>query len=215
MHPDWQNNLHVYSENFSSQEPPYLKDLVAFTWKKTTNPRMLSGHLQGRLLALLVAMNQPKNILEIGSFTGYSTACLTENLHPQSKITAVEADAEVLFKAKSFWANYPFMNKVNWMNLSGLEFLQNTNEKFDFVFIDADKRNYLSYFNLCFPKITSGGIMIFDNTLWSGKVTDSTLLEKDLDTKIMHEFNELVAQEKNWKTLLLPIRDGLTIIRFD
>ncbi len=215
MHPDWQDNLHVYSESFSSPEPTYLKDLVAFTWKKTTNPRMLSGHLQGRLLALLVAMNQPKNVLEIGSFTGYSTACLTENLHPNSKITAVEADSEVLFKAQSFWSEYPFMNRVKWLNLPGLDFLNCTNEQFDFVFIDADKRNYQSYFDLCSPKMISGGIMVFDNTLWSGKVTDSSLLEKDLDTKIMHEFNEFVAKEKNWKTLILPIRDGLTIIRFD
>jgi caffeoyl-CoA O-methyltransferase len=215
MHPDWQNNLHVYSENFSSQEPPYLKDLVAYTWKKTTNPRMLSGHLQGRLLALLVAMNQPKNVLEIGSFTGYSTACLTENLHPNSKITAVEADSEILFKAKSFWSKHPFMDQVIWKNLPGLEFLQNTNEQFDFVFIDADKRNYQLYFELCAPKMMAGGIMIFDNTLWSGKVTDSNLLEKDLDTKIMHEFNEFIAREENWKTLILPIRDGLTVIRFN
>lgn len=215
MHPDWQNNLHVYSENFSSPEPPYLKDLVSFTWKKTTNPRMLSGHLQGRLLAMLVAMNQPKNILEIGSFTGYSTACLTENLPSNSKITAVEADSEILFKAKSFWSEHPFMDQVNWINLPGLEFLQTTNEVFDFVFIDADKRNYRSYFDLCSSKMISGGIMIFDNTLWSGKVTDSNLLEKDLDTKIMHEFNEFIAREENWKTLILPIRDGLTLIRFN
>ncbi len=215
MHPDWQNNLHVYSENFSSPEPAYLQDLVAFTWKKTTNPRMLSGHLQGRLLSLLVSMNNPKNVLEIGSFTGYSTACLTENLHPLSKITAVEADAEILYKAKTFWSNHPFMNRVNWIHSDGISFLESTSNQFDFVFIDADKRNYISYFKLCAEKMVSGGIMIFDNTLWSGKVTDNLMIESDLDTKTMHEFNTHISQETHWKTLMLPIRDGLTLLRFN
>jgi predicted O-methyltransferase YrrM len=215
MHPDWQNNLHVYSEQFSSPEPPYLTDLVAFTWKKTTNPRMLSGHLQGRFLSMLISMNNPQNVLEIGSFTGYSTACLTENLHPESKITAVEADSEILFKAKSFWQNHVFMQRVNWINAAGIDFLKSTHENFDFVFIDADKRNYANYFELCSKKMIAGGIMVFDNTLWSGKVADENAIKSDTDTQTMHQFNQLLAQELNWKTLLLPIRDGLTIVRFN
>jgi predicted O-methyltransferase YrrM len=213
MHPDWQNSLHVYSENFSEPEPQYLKELTHYTWRKTVNPRQLSGHLQGRFLAQLVLLKNPSCIWEIGTFTGYATACLAENLNAHSQIHAFEADAEIAFKAQEFWKSYEFMNKVQWHVGEALTLIPLCNHKPDFVFVDADKKNYSTYLDAIFPLLPCGGIMLFDNTLWSGKVIDETELKNDNDTQIMHAFNEKASKYAGAKTLLLPIRDGLTLLQ--
>ncbi len=212
MHPNWQDNLHLYCEQNSSPEPSFLKDNTSFAWLRTFNPRQLSGKLQGQLLSMLVSIKNPKTILEIGTFTGYATACLTQNASPNCEIHTIEADAEIAFKTKSFWNNYPFMNKVQFHVGPALEVLPTLNIQPDFIFIDADKLNYMNYFNACLPILRSGGIMLFDNTLWSGKVLDANIRTKDKDTINMHLFNQEIAKCTSWQTVLLPIRDGLTAI---
>ena len=212
MHPDWQDKLHLYCEQNSSPEQQYLKDVTAFTWRNMLNARQLSGKLQGQLLSMLVALKNPQCILEIGTFTGYATACLTENASQETQIHTIEADLETAFKTKSFWKNYNFMNNLQFHEGPALEILPPLNLNPDFIFVDADKHNYINYFNMCFPLLQKGGIMLFDNTLWSGKVLDNEFIQNDKDTKNMHAFNQEIAKCTNWKTLLLPIRDGLTAI---
>jgi len=213
MHPDWQNSLHVYSEKFSEPEPEHLKELTHYTWRKTVNPRQLSGHLQGRFLAQLVLLKNPSCIWEIGTFTGYATACLAENLSENSQIHAFEADAEIAFKAQEFWKNYPFMNKVQWHVGEALIQIPQCKQNPDFVFVDADKKNYSTYLDTIFPLLPVGGIMLFDNTLWSGKVIEPNEINNDHDTQIMHQFNQKASRFTGAKTLLLPIRDGLTMMQ--
>ena len=164
MHPDWQNKVHLYSEDHSTPEPIHLQKVTEFTWKKMINPRQLSGHLQGRLLANLVAVKNPKCILEIGSFTGYSTACLAENINEDAFIYSIEADAETAFKTQQFWKDYPFMNRVNWQVGPALEVIPKLNILPDFIFVDADKKNYKNYLDLCLPILQKNGIILFDNT---------------------------------------------------
>jgi len=211
MHPDWQNKIHLYAEDHSTPEPIHLQKVTEFTWKKMINPRQLSGHLQGRLLANLVAVKNPKCILEIGSFTGYSTACLAENINEDAFIYSIEADAETAFKTQQFWKDYPFMNRVNWQVGPALEVIPKLNILPDFIFVDADKKNYKNYLDLCLPILQKNGIILFDNTLWSGKVIDENQQKNDADTKNMHEFNQYLASKKDISTVLLPLRDGLTM----
>lgn len=211
MHPDWQDKIHLYAEDRSSPEPLHLQKVTEFTWKKMINPRQLSGHLQGRLLANLVTLKNPKCILEIGSFTGYSTACLTENLGEDAHIYSIEADAETAYKAQQFWKEYPFMERVNWHIGPALEVIPTLDIEADFIFVDADKKNYKNYLDLCLSIMPKGGVILFDNTLWSGKVIDEIQQKNDADTKNMHEFNEYLASKNNISTVLLPLRDGLTM----
>ena len=134
MHPDWQDKLHLYCEQNSSPEQQYLKDVTAFTWRNMLNARQLSGKLQGQLLSMLVALKNPQCILEIGTFTGYATACLTENASQETQIHTIEADLETAFKTKSFWKNYNFMNKVQFHEGPALEILPPLNLNPDFIF---------------------------------------------------------------------------------
>ncbi len=206
MHPDWQNQTHQYCENYSSSEPEVLQKLTQFTWLRTVNPRQLSGHLQGRFLAQLVQIFQPKKILEIGTFTGYATFCLAENAPNDAEIISIEADPEIAFKCRQFWKNHPLDNRVNWKVGPAATFLPQLSN-IDLIFIDADKHNYKTYFDLCLPRLNKNGIMIFDNTLWSGKVVTGN---SDRDTQNMHQFNEYVKNRPDVHVTLLPIRDGLT-----
>lgn len=206
MHPDWQNQTHQYCENYSSSEPEVLQKLTQFTWLRTVNPRQLSGHLQGRFLAQLVQIFQPKKILEIGTFTGYATYCLAENAPNDAEIISIEADAEIAHKCQQFWKDYPLGNRVNWKVGPATTFLSQLSN-IDLIFIDADKHNYKTYFDMCLPLLNPNGVMIFDNTLWSGKVVTGS---KDRDTQNMHQFNEYVNNHSGVNVTLLPIRDGLT-----
>lgn len=212
MHPNWQDNLHLYCEQNSSPEPSFLKENTVFAWLKTFNPRQLSGKLQGQFISMLVSLKNPKTILEIGTFTGYATACLTVNASANSTIHTIEADEEMAFKTKTFWKNYPFMEKVNFHVGPALEVIPTLNIHPDFIFVDADKANYINYFKICFPLLNAGGVMLFDNTLWSGKVLDENLRLKDKDTLNMHLFNQELAKCESWQTVLLPIRDGITMV---
>ena len=211
MHPDWQDKIHLYAEDHSSPEPAHLQKVTEFTWKKMINPRQLSGHLQGRFLANLIILKNPKCVLEIGSFTGYSTACLAENLSAEAHIHSIEADSETAYKTQQFWKEYPIMERVAWHIGPALDIIPTLNIKPDFIFVDADKRNYKNYLDLCLPLMPKGGLILFDNTLWSGKIIDENHQKNDADTKNMHEFNKYLGQKTNVSTVLLPLRDGLTM----
>ena len=213
MHPDWQNALHRYCEAHSSPEPPLLTELTAWTWRNTINPRMLSGHLQGRTLALLAGLMRPQCILEIGTFTGYSTLCLLEGLAPGGLLHTVEADAEHAFKASGFISRHPRAAEVRQHTGDAMEVIPGLGISPDLVFVDADKRRYADYLDLCFPLLAAGGLMLFDNTLWSGRVLDEQDRQQDADTRAMHDFNEKAARLHGAEVLMLPLRDGLTLIR--
>jgi caffeoyl-CoA O-methyltransferase len=212
MHKDWQTERIQYCEKHSSPEPEKLKELSIHTWRKFLNPRQLSGHLQGRFLSDLVRIKQPKCILEIGAFSGYSTYCLAEHLAPQSVIHSIEADAESLYKAQAFWANDSIMKRVQWHHGEALNVIPGLSIHPDFVFVDADKRNYMAYLDACLPLMPSGSILLFDNTLWSDRVLNNDDKVHDKDTAIMHTFNQHLAQRPGISCTLLPLRDGLSLV---
>lgn len=213
MHPDWQNALHQYCEEHSTPEPDLLKALSSWTWKNTPNPRMLSGHLQGRLLAFLSMVQQPKCILEIGTFTGYATLCMAEGLTDGAELHTIEADAENAFKASGFLQQYTGKGIIIQHTGAALDVVPGLNIRPDFIFVDADKANYAAYFDLCFPLLRPGGTMIFDNTLWSGRVLSEEDRKKDADTRNMDEFNKKAAATTDAVVVILPLRDGLTLVR--
>jgi caffeoyl-CoA O-methyltransferase len=208
MHPDWQNKTHQYCENNSSEEPEVLKRLAAYTWRKTVNPRQLSGHLQGRFLSQMVQLMQPKNIVEIGTFTGYATFCLWEKAPEDATITTIEADAETSFKCQEFWKRETQHKGIKWINANALDLLPSLNA-IDFLFVDADKWNYRNYFDMALPRMSKNGLMLFDNTLWSGKLISEAT---DRDSQNMHDFNQYLQNHPQINVTLLPLRDGLSMV---
>ncbi len=200
-----------YLENHTSVEPDILKRLRKETFQKTTQPHMISGYLQGRLLSILAKMSQPKNILEIGTFTGYATLCLAEGLAKNGKITTLDVNEELAYLPEKYFQESKFSNQIDFQLIDAKSFLKKTDEVFDFVFIDADKENYVDYFKLIKPHIKSGAVVIFDNVLWYGKVLEEKPKQKS--TQIIKELNELVAKDQDFENLILPLRDGLHLIR--
>lgn len=213
MHPDWQTELLKYCEANSSPEPEYLGDLVRYTWLHTVNPRQLSGHLQGRMLALLSRMARATCILEIGTFTGYSALCLAEGLAPGGILHTIEADEEMAWKAEQFIEGTPFRDRIVIHRGRALEILPGLEIQPELIFADAGKQEYRAYCEACFPILQPGGLMIFDNTLWSGRVLNKEDVLADPDTAKMHAFNEYVKNLEHAEILMLPLRDGLTLIR--
>ena len=174
---------------------------------------MMSGHLQGRFLSLLSHIVQPKNILEIGTYTGYATLCLAEGLIESGTIHTIEINEELFDFTKKYFNKSIYKNKIISHRGDAKKIISTLNFEFDLVFIDADKSNYSRYFDLILPKLNSGGLIIADNVLWSGKVLQKSLPKKDTETMELKNFNEKVKAEKKVETLLLPIRDGLMICR--
>ena len=196
----------------SSPEPEALKQLTRETNLKTYMPRMLSGHLQGRILSLLSKLVQPKLIVEVGTFTGYSATCLAEGLAPGGTLITVEISDEMAVLAARHFENAGIREKIDLRIGNALEVLKDLNEKPDLIFIDADKENYSAYWDLLFPKLRPGGIIIADNVLWSGKVLDAENL-RDEETRGLVEFTKKALAEKNSEQVLIPVRDGLLVIR--
>lgn len=213
MHHDWQDKIHQYCEQMSSPESSFLQAINDFTWKKMINPRMLSGHLQGQLLSTLVALKQPQCILEIGTFTGYATACLLQTLPKNGEIHSIEADPEIAHKTQAFWAQNNPNHRVQWHVGEALSIIPQLNIQPDFVFVDADKSNYPAYLDICLPLMAANGILLFDNTLWSGRVLNESDIQNDKDTQNMHEFNKYLRSHTNLNVTVLPIRDGLTLVQ--
>lgn len=200
-----------YLENHASAEPEILKRLRKETFQKTTQPHMISGYQQGRLLSILSKMLKPLNILEIGTFTGYATLCLAEGLAKNGKITTLDVNEELAYLPKKYFAESEFSEKINFRLQDAKDFLKETEEVFDLVFIDADKENYAEYFRLIKPKVKSGSVIMFDNVLWYGKVLEEN--PKQESTKKIKELNDSVAQDTDFENLILPLRDGVNLIR--
>ena len=205
-------NIDNYVVEHSQQEPTILKELSRETWQKVLNPRMLSGAFQGRVLSMISKLTQPKNVLEIGTYTGYSAICLTEGMKSTGKLFTIDKNEELEGLQNKYFEKSGYRNQITQFVGNALEIIPKIDEKFDLVFIDADKSNYVNYFHLIIDKMNSGGIILSDNVLWSGKVVEK-LDPKDKDTKVLLEYNKLLNEDPRIETVLLPIRDGLTISR--
>ena len=201
-----------YVVEHTQREPQILKELSKETWQKVLNPRMLSGAFQGRVLSMLSKLVQPKSVLEIGTYTGYSALCIAEGLHSKGTIHTIDKNEELEGLQNNYFEKAGFKNQIQQYVGNALDIIPSINATFDLVFIDADKSNYINYFHLIIDKMNSGGIILSDNVLWSGKVIEK-LDPKDLDTKTLLEYNKLLNSDKRVETVLLPIRDGLTISR--
>ncbi len=173
---------------------------------------MLSGDFQGRVLSMLSKLVQPKSVLEIGTYTGYSALCIAEGLHPEGIIHTIDKNEELYSLQEKYFKKSGYQNQIQQYVGNALDIIPTMNTTFDLVFIDADKSNYINYFHLIMEKMNSGGIILSDNVLWSGKVIEE-LNEKDMDTKVLLAYNTLLNSDDRLETVLLPIRDGLTISR--
>jgi len=193
-------------------EDDILKQLDRETNLKVLNPRMLSGHLQGQVLSMLTRMIRPKNILELGTYTGYSAICLAKGLQPGGKLITIEIDDELVSLAKKYFVKAGLQDKIKQITGPALEIIPDLTGTFDLVFIDADKREYSEYYRLIFDKVNSGGYIIADNTLWNGKVIESPL-SRDARTLGIVKFNEMIKNDTRVEKVILPLRDGMTLIR--
>lgn len=200
-----------YVESNSQNEPQLLKELNRETHLKVLNPRMLSGSYQGRLLSLLSKIISPKSVLEIGTYTGYSALCIAEGLDKNGIIDTIDINEELQEIQNKYFKKSGFKKQIYQHVGNALDIIPKIDKCFDLVFLDADKENYPDYYNLVIDKIVSGGILIADNVLWSGKVIDKK--DSDLTTIKLIEFNNLVQNDKRVETMILPIRDGLSICR--
>ena len=200
-----------YLEIHGSEEPDFLKKLRKETYQKTLQPHMLSGYQMGRLLSILSKISKPKNILEIGTFTGYATLCMAEGLAENGKLTTLDINEDLEYVPRKYFAESAYSSQIDFRIENALDFLKETKEVFDFVFIDADKENYVEYFNLLKPKMESGSLLLFDNVLWYRKVLE----EKPdlLSTQKIQELNDTLAKDASFENVILPLRDGLSILR--
>ncbi len=204
--------LDNYVVAHSQPEPKLLQELSRETWQKVLNPRMLSGAYQGRVLSMLSKLVQPKTILEIGTYTGYSALCLAEGLAKDGILHTIDKNEELEELQHKYFQKSIYKNQITQHIGNAINIIPTINTQFDLVFIDADKSNYVNYFHLIIEKMNKGGVILSDNVLWSGKVVEA-LDAKDIDTKILLEYNQLLNEDKRLETVLLPIRDGLTISR--
>lgn len=204
--------IDVYVEQHTSEELPWLKALNRATHLKVLNPRMLSGHFQGRILSLFSKMIQPKRILEIGTYTGYSALCLAEGLMQDGKLITIDVNEELEEFVAGFIEQSPFSTQIEQVIGDATQVIPTLDEFFDIVFIDADKRNYPHYYELVLPKVRPGGYIISDNVLWSGKVAFQQD-KMDKDTQILADFNKMIQDDERVENVLFPIRDGLMVAR--
>ncbi len=200
-----------YCVAHTSPESNLLGKLNRETHAKVLQARMLSGHFQGRLLAMFSQMLQPTNILEIGTYTGYSALCMAEGLTEEGKLITIDVNEELESLVRSYFEQSVFHKRIDFRIGNALDIIPTLTETFDLVFIDADKLNYASYYDLVFDKVRKGGYIISDNVLWSGKVADNT--KKDKDTVSIRAFNQKLHLDNRVENILLPIRDGLMVVR--
>jgi caffeoyl-CoA O-methyltransferase len=204
--------LEDYIEQHSEKEPELLAALNKETYQKILLPRMLSGHFQGRVLSMLSKLIRPVNILEIGTYTGYAALCLCEGMQENGLLHTIDIKEELVDFQRKYFDRSPWGNQIVQHLGEAIEVIPTLEIKFDLVFIDADKENYLNYFELIVPKMNRGGIILSDNVLWSGKVLEP-LQPNDISTKVLLEYNELLKNDPRVESVLLPIRDGLTVSR--
>ena len=204
--------LEDYIEQHSQKEPELLVALDKETYQKVLLPRMLSGHFQGRVLSMLSKLVSPVTILEIGTYTGYSALCLCEGMQEKGILHTIDIKEELVDFQRKYFNKSPWGKQIVQHLGQAIDIIPSLDLKFDLVFIDADKENYLNYFELIIPKMNKGGIILSDNVLWSGKVLEP-LQSNDLSTKIIMEYNQLLKTDPRVESVLLPIRDGLTVSR--
>jgi predicted O-methyltransferase YrrM len=204
--------LEDYIERHSQNEPELLAQLNKETYQKVLLPRMLSGHFQGRVLSMLSKLIRPKNILEIGTYTGYATLCLCEGMQENGQIHTIDIKEELVDFQRKYFDKSPWGTQIIQHLGEALLVIPTLETKFDLVFIDADKENYINYYEMIIPKMNKGGIILSDNVLWSGKVLEP-LEKNDSSTEILLKYNELLKNDPRVETVLLPIRDGLTVSR--
>lgn len=205
-------NLEDYCRSYSQKESELLNTISRETHLKLMKPRMLSGHLQGRFLSFLSRLLQPEFILEIGTFTGYSAICLAEGLQEDGKLISIDNNPELSETVKSNFVQSQYKSQLEFICGDAMEEVKKLSHDFDLVFIDADKENYMTYYDLVLPKMKTGGVIIADNVLWSGKV----LMEEskmDKDTLALHKFNQMLSKDDRVEQMILPFRDGLHLIR--
>jgi caffeoyl-CoA O-methyltransferase len=201
--------IESYISQFLTAEDKHLTQLDRKTNLSTLAPRMLSGHLQGNFLSIISALLKPKRILEIGTFTGYSSICLAEGLTEDGMLYTLEIDEETSVIAQDFINRSPNASKIKVVIGEAQKIIPTLEEEWDLVFIDADKEAYPKYYDMVIDRVRSGGAILIDNVLWSGKVTDQ---EMDKKTKILHELNQRISQDPRVKNVILPLRDGLNLV---
>jgi caffeoyl-CoA O-methyltransferase len=202
--------IQEYSEQHTSSESTLLKEINRHTHANVLRPRMLSGHLQGKLLAMLSCMKRPKRILEIGTYTGYSALCLAEGLQPDGKMTTIDINEELEQSVRDYIQKADMQSKINFLIGNALTLIPTLDEHWDLVFIDADKENYHRYYDLVIDRVNLNGIILADNVLWSGKVLDE---KPDKDTKAIIDFNSKIQNDPRVENVLLPVRDGIMMMR--
>jgi predicted O-methyltransferase YrrM len=205
-------DLEDYVTAHSQHEPALLAHLNKETYQKILLPRMLSGHFQGRVLSMLSKLIRPTSILEIGTYTGYATLCLCEGMQENGTVHTIDIKEELVDFQRKYFDKSLWGSQITQHLGEAVDVIPTLETKFDLVFIDADKENYLNYYELIVPKMNKGGIILSDNVLWSGKVVEP-LKEGDLSTKILLEYNQRLNNDPRVETVLLPIRDGLTVSR--
>jgi len=205
-------NLDQYVVSHSEEEPLLLQQLTRETYQKVLQPIMLSGPYQGRVLSMISKLVSPKTILELGTFTGYATLCLAEGLQSEGTLHTIDINEELVDFQRKYFDKSGFGSQIIQHTGSALDILPKLDQTFDLIFIDADKPNYSNYFHLIIDKLNKGGIILSDNVLWHGKVVEP-LDEKDRSTKAVLDYNILLKNDERIETVLLPIRDGLTISR--
>jgi caffeoyl-CoA O-methyltransferase len=206
------DDIEAYAEAHTEAESDLLRKLDRETHAKVLRPRMLSGHLQGRFLALLSKLATPQRILEIGTYTGYSALCLCEGLSENGKLITIDKNEELETFTRSFFQKSPFNDQIDYRVADAIQLLPTLEGEFDLVFIDADKVNYANYFDLVIDKVKPGGLIIADNVLWSGKIVEK-VAPNDKDTKALLLFNKKVNDDPRVSNVLLPVRDGLMLIQ--
>ena len=205
--------LDNYAIVHSQDEPALLQQLSRETYQKILQPRMLSGHFQGRVLSMISKLINPKTILEIGTYTGYSALCLAEGMSSDGTLHTIDINEELFDFQRKYFDKSPYGSQIVQHLGNALEIIPEIEDSFDLIFIDADKENYVNYFHTIIDKLNSGGIILSDNVLWSGKVLHSTFKKEDTSTPALIEYNKLLKEDDRIETVLLPIRDGLTISR--
>ncbi len=201
-----------YVTKNSHDEPDILKELTRETYQKVLLPRMLSGTLQGRFLSMLSKLTSPNRILEIGTYTGYATLCLAEGLVKGGSIDTVDKNEELFDFQRKYFDRSGYGSQIEQHLGNAIDIIPKLQSGYDLVFLDADKTNYLNYYELVLPKMNIGGLILSDNVLWSGKVVKQAD-PKDKDTQVLQEFNRLLATDPRIESVLLPLRDGLTLSR--
>ena len=204
-------SIEAYALEHSEKESDLLFNLNRQTHLKVLQPRMLSGHLQGRILSFLSSAIKPKNILEIGTYTGYSALCMAEGLSKNGKLVTIDKNIELETIVKKYINDSNYKNQIEFINANAIDVIPTLNLEWDLVFIDADKENYINYFDLVIDQVKKGGWIIADNVLWSGKVLEEPD-KKDKETIILQKFNEKVNQDSRVRNVLFPVRDGMMLM---